>query len=207
MSDGDGTSRIPIDRGQLEIRAPLSEDVETLRSFSCGDDSEDEDLNDFLRADALRLQDQKVALTFLALYADALVGYVTLLADSVVLLTKERKKVNLTSSDHPVVPALKIARLASSLAFRTKHRGIGEALVAFAYARALGVAALVGCRFLTLDARPSAVPFYNKLGFVPNMDKSYLEREEKTRHLSMRFDLFAKTLPDWINVAGEDPPN
>ena len=41
-----------------------------------------------------------------------LVGYMTLLADAVVLETKERKRLALSAHDHPAVPALKIARLA-----------------------------------------------------------------------------------------------
>ena len=64
----------------------------------------------------------------------------------------------------------------------------------FAFDQGNDLAELVGCRLLTLDAYPQSVEFYKKLGFVENKAKVY---QEKT-HPSMRFDLFAPTLPAWV---------
>lgn len=49
---------------------------------------------------------------------------------SIVLETKERKRLALSSHDHPAVAALKIARLALSESFRSTHAGVGTALSA-----------------------------------------------------------------------------
>jgi hypothetical protein len=56
---------------------------------------------------------------------------VTLLADAVVLKTNERKRLKLLSDDHPVIPALNIARLGVASGVRERVRGIGQALVSF----------------------------------------------------------------------------
>jgi hypothetical protein len=51
----------------------------------------DEDLDDFLRTDALRLQAQRVASTYLAFFESSWWATFALLADAVALETKERK--------------------------------------------------------------------------------------------------------------------
>ncbi len=121
-------TRTPIETARLEIRLPVPDDAAGLQAFSSGD----EDLDDFLRADALRLDERNVVRTFLALYDGELTGYVSLMADAIVLQTKERKRLWLSAIDHPSVPAVKIARLAVGEHFRERHRGLGELLVRFA---------------------------------------------------------------------------
>jgi ribosomal protein S18 acetylase RimI-like enzyme len=94
-----------------------------------------------------------------------------------------------------MVPALKIARLGVSAAFRATHRGAGESLVRYAYAKALELAEHVGCRLLTLDAYALSIAFYERLGFVRNQAKVY----EGKDHPSMRLDVFARVAPAWIS--------
>ena len=180
-------SRVGIE--QLRVRLVGQDDAPLLVSFTCGE----ADLDDFLRSDALRLQAHRVARTYLGFFDDQLVGYVALLADAVVLETKERKRLALGSHDHPIVPALKIARLGVSEPFRATHAGVGTALVRVALALALDIAGRVGCRLLTLDAYPESVPFYEKLGFVPNRAKLYKDRQ----HPSMRLDIFPPAPHPW----------
>lgn len=184
------TERDPIDRAQLEIRGLTHEDAAIVCRFTCGDD----DLDDFLRTDAMRLQEQNVVRTFLAFYKSTLVGYIALLADAVELKPSERKKLALHFRDHPIVPALKIARIGVSATFRTLHRGAGEALMFFAYSEALALAEHIGIRLLTLDAYPGSIGFYERHGFVRNQAKTH----EAKAHPSMRFDLFAPTIPEWV---------
>jgi ribosomal protein S18 acetylase RimI-like enzyme len=184
-------SRPPIDPALLEIRPLAAADAEAARGFSCGD----EDLDDFLRTDAIRLQEQNVVRSFSAVYEGDLVGYVALLVDAVELKISERKKLALHFHDHPIVPALKIARLGVSQGFRARHRGVGEALMYYAYSSALDLADRVGCRLLTLDAYPASIAFYERLGFVRNQAKAY----EGKAHPSMRLDLFAPAVPAWIS--------
>jgi ribosomal protein S18 acetylase RimI-like enzyme len=192
-------ARTPIDLSRLEVREIRQTDPALVVHFSCGDDEEDRDLDEFLKADAFRLDGLSVVRVFLALYDGSLCGYVALLADCVRLKSTEKKVLALAHDDHPVIPALKIARLAVTRDFREKHRGLGEALVAFAFSVAMDASRHIGCRLLTLDAYTKSIAFYEKLGFVRNRDKEHTAKE----HPSMRFDIHTDTPPPWLlKIAG-----
>jgi len=183
-------TREGIELARLEIHRIGPGDADAVAAFSCGD----ADLDAFLREDAARLDGHHVARTSLARYDGALVGYITLLCDAIVLETRERKSLSLHHGDHPVIPALKVARLGVSEAFRATHRGAGEALMRFAAATASELDELAGCRLLTLDAYAQSLAFYERLGFVRNRAKEYRDRPNP----SMRFDLYAPSLPRWV---------
>jgi predicted N-acetyltransferase YhbS len=85
-----------------------------------------------------------------------------------------------------------------SKSFREKHRGVGEAVMRFAFLRALDLAEHVGCRLLTVDAYPASVAFHERLGFVRNRAKEYQAKS----HPSMRLDVFGPTWPAWIDSTG-----
>jgi GNAT superfamily N-acetyltransferase len=174
---------------ELKVRLLADADAPSVTSFTCGN----ADLDDFLRSDALRLQTHRVVRTYLAFFEGELVGYMALLSDAIVLETKERKRLALSAHDHPIVPALKIARVAVSESFRYAHGGVGTALVRVALAMALDIADRVGCRLLTVDAYPESLAFYEQLGFAQNRAKLYHGR----RHPSMRLDIFPSTPHPW----------
>jgi GNAT superfamily N-acetyltransferase len=165
-------------------------------AFSCGDD----DLDDFIRSDALRYQALRVARTYLAFEDARLVGYLTVAADAVQLTSGERKKIHSDNAGalgheyHGSVPALKLARLGVCREYRSECVGCGRQLVKFCAWLVFQNAKTFGCRLLTVDAYPDAVGFYEKLGFQRNSDKLYRERS----HPSMRFDVFAKKVADWV---------
>lgn len=182
-------SRENVDQNLVEIRLLTPAEGPLCQEFSCGD----ADLDDFLRSDALRLADQRVVRTYVAFYEERLVGYVAVLADAIKLQTGERKKLGLNHGDHPVIPAIKVARIGVCKDTRQSCRGLGMHLMKFAAFVALGAAETHGCRLLTVDAYPDAVTFYEKLGFVRN---KVSEHPGKT--LSMRFDLFSATPASWI---------
>lgn len=182
--------RSSVTSEDLKVRCIVAEDVPLLTTFTCGE----ADLDDFLRSDALRLQTHRVARTYLAFYGADVIGYMTLLADAVVLETKERKRLALGAHDHPAVPALKIARLAIADSFRTTHAGAGTALIGIALAIGSDLSERIGCRLLTVDAYPESVAFYEKLGFIRNGAKPYQGRE----HPSMRLDIFPSESPSWV---------
>ena len=69
-----------LDLRRLEIRLLSAADIEALRSFDCGD----EDLNGFVRDDALRLATQRAVTTYVASYDGAITGYVSLMVDAIV---------------------------------------------------------------------------------------------------------------------------
>lgn len=179
-----------LQRSDLEI-TPLVPG-EATHSFSCGDP----DLDDFFANDAHRLQRSHTVQTYLARHVETgakILGFVSLMTDAVRLQTQERKHLDLLSSDHPVIPAIKIARLGVCTSMQ-RGEGIGTALVRFAFLTAQEVAESAGCRLLTLDAYPNAISFYEHLGFTKNRDKEYRERTRP----SMRLDLFSRELPLWI---------
>jgi hypothetical protein len=62
--------RAAIDRSRLQIRLLAEADADRIGGFTCGV----ADLDEFLRDDARRLQEQHVARTYLALYAGELAG-------------------------------------------------------------------------------------------------------------------------------------
>jgi len=81
-----------------------------------------------------------------------------------VLETKERKRLALSSHDHPAVPALKIARLGVSTSFRETHAGAGTALVRIALHPA-GVGAVVrGALVLHENSASLSVPTSRETG-------------------------------------------
>jgi ribosomal protein S18 acetylase RimI-like enzyme len=184
-------ARSAVDLKRLHIGLLSRDDAAATLGFSCGDG----DLDDFLQTDAARLHSENIVRTYLAQYEGELVGYVSLLVDAVVLETRERKKMALGAHDHPIVPALKVARLGVSESFREKTRGVGEALMRFAFLRALDLADHVGCRLLTVDAYPASVGFYERLGFVRNRAKEYAAKA----HPSMRLDVFGPVWPGWVD--------
>ena len=63
------------------------------------------------------------------------------------------------------VPVLRLARLAVDE--RAKGRGVGSILVRAILVLAQQLADDVGCVGVVVDAKHEAVPFYEKLGFLP----------------------------------------
>jgi GNAT superfamily N-acetyltransferase len=102
-----------------------------------------------------------VGVTYVAVEDHAILGFVTLAASSIEardLSPARRKKL----PAYPL-PVLRVARLAVDEA--AQGSGIGKALLRFAFGLAHEMAARVGCVGVVVDAKKSAVPFYQGLGF------------------------------------------
>jgi GNAT superfamily N-acetyltransferase len=159
--------------------------TQDVSGFDCGD----ADLNEFLKNDAARYQAEHLSHTRLAFLQGALVGYITLLADCIILKTSEKQRVLEQLLDfHQAVytfPALKIGRLGVQNA--SKGTGVGTQLLKYAVGLVvrLNTELNVGCRFITLDAYPGSVTWYQKNGFLFN---KHYKTPEKT-HPSMRYDI------------------
>ena len=76
-------------------------------------DSGDEELNDFLKNDALKEQELLLSKTHLCFYKDRVAGFITLAADSIRI---DRDKLDpsqiIDECDYPAYPCILIARLA-----------------------------------------------------------------------------------------------
>lgn len=93
----------------------------------------------------------------------AIAGFATVTASELVTARlSEAKRKRLPA--YPV-PVLRLARLAVDE--RARDRGVAQALLRFVFTLAHTAAATVGCLGVVVDAKPDAVGFYEKLGFIP----------------------------------------
>jgi hypothetical protein len=160
----------------------------SLADFSCTI----AEYNDYLFEDALRSQNDHVALTWLLRErsSDSLVAYMSLIADAIKLSLAEKE---LHKLDYPfkTLPAIKVAKLAVSQSAHEKYKGLGSYMInkASAFAR-IRSRQLFAARFLTVDADiehdKGILAFYEKNSFIPNAE--LYNKNRKT--VSMRKDIF-----------------
>jgi GNAT superfamily N-acetyltransferase len=166
-----------IDFNQLDI-VKLSAGFD-LSHFDCGD----EDLNSFLKDNALDYQNGSLAVTYLCLYKNQIIAYFSLSSDAIRLDPEEKESMPEPKRRLGEYPAVKIGRLAVHKEFR--KRGIGSFLIKAAMGKISDeIIKEIGCRFVTIDAYDQAIEFYKKLSFVQNLAK------KRKIGLSMRYDLF-----------------
>ncbi len=137
-----------------------------LSSFSCLSP----ELNDFLKNDALHDQNNMISRTSLCFWNDELVGFFTLIADTI-----EAKAVTdgLEHYEYLKYPGVKIARLAVDS--RLERRGIGTYLLLAAIGKTLSVCESIGCRYILVDSKKISIGFYQKNEF--KLVEKYKNRE------------------------------
>ena len=139
-------------------------------------------LKTFLQRHALTYERQSLARTygvFNVAANDKVVGYITLVCGEVVLnegdgcLVEDEGLKYLYNQ----YPAVKIARLAVDTRYRKV--GLGHLLVKLALGTAKdAICPAVGCRFVMVDSKKSAVPFYERCGFTLLDTDANKQREE-----------------------------
>ncbi|MCL2762813.1 MAG: GNAT family N-acetyltransferase [Treponema sp.] len=148
--------------------------------------------NDYLFDDALRSQNDHVALTWLLRdrTSGEIVAYMSLIADAIKLSVSEKETHNL-NYPFKTIPAMKIAKLAVSHTVQGKYKGLGTYMItnALTIARTCN-RQLFACRFLTVDAdiehNESVIEFYQKNGFIPNAEMN----NKRNKTISMRKDIY-----------------
>ena len=143
----------------------LSDDFD-IKPFKCAE----LDLTEFLFEDAKHFQRELMAVTYLLEYIEhnRTAAYFSLLADKITFNPDEKGIWNRLNRNIPnskrrrSYPAVKIGRLAVNEEY--SGEGVGTFILdnikyAFSNVRRLG------CRFITVDALKSAVPFYERNGF------------------------------------------
>jgi len=171
---------MPIELSDLEI-VDIDHQKFDCSTFDCAD----ADLNDFLKSDCLNYIAHGLSYTKLALLNGEIIGFVALLADSISLEIAERQWLIKTNVHVTHIPALKIGRL--GIGKTRQGQGVGRALMKYSLGVAirLNLDLRVGCRFLTVDAYPDSVGFYEKLGFVKSRHSRYKKRTQPSMHYDM----------------------
>lgn len=165
-----------IDRAKI-VPTILTEKHD-LSGFSCTN----EDINDFIHNEARDFQNERLGISYVCMYADRIVGFVTL---SMADLKKERMgsedKLQIGKENYP---ALQIGQLATCKDLES--RGIGTFLCDFSLGMAYKLFEKVGCRFLVLNAKEDVIGFYEQYGF------KLLPDQKKRREPVMFLNIFSK---------------
>lgn len=128
---------------------------DNLNGFSCGLD----DMDDFLKNDALTQQEENLNVTYLAKCDNQIIGFFSLLSDSIRLQSFE-EEYNLP---YESCPAIKIGRLAVDENYN--RNGIGTRLLDDICFEIKNISERLGVRFITVDAYCTVRSFYYKSGF------------------------------------------
>jgi GNAT superfamily N-acetyltransferase len=145
--------------------------------------------NAFLYERAWDDQRERLTTTYLYFVYGVLAAYATICTDSLVLGSREKP----STVRYKYLGSIKIAQLAVD----RKHQGygLGKTVVTDMIDFASRLSARVGCRYVTLDAHPDLVTWYERQGFVVNKIEQRAREEVASRHgasrgsVSMRFDL------------------
>jgi ribosomal protein S18 acetylase RimI-like enzyme len=157
-------------------------------SFNCSSS----EYNDYLINDALRSQNDHIALTWLLTERSTgeIAAYMSLVMDAIKLSGAE-KELHHLKYPFRTIPAMKIAKLAVDCSFSKKYKGIGTFMIDTAERLAIACnTEYCAARFLTVDADiehdKGVLAFYEKNGFTPNAELYNKNR----RTISMRKDIY-----------------
>ena len=145
-----------IPYNELQI-VPLTE-RDRLPSFN----SISAELNEFLINDALEDQENMISKTYLSIWKENLVGFVTLLTDTIgVQLIHESEGVD--GYQYTKYPAIKIGRIAVDK--NNERMGVGRFLLLAAIGKSISISKEIGCRYITVDSKRNSIGFYKKHNF------------------------------------------
>ncbi|QRN95302.1 GNAT family N-acetyltransferase [Archangium violaceum] len=141
----------------LEIRRLLQEDDRS--GFRSGNVDLDRFFHRYAGQNQFR---HHIGTTYVAVEDGTIVGFVTVAPSEIAVADlpgSRRKKL----PQYPL-PVLRLARLAVDE--RAQGRGVGSGLLRAVFVLAHRLADELGCLGVVVDAKPEAVPFYEKLGFI-----------------------------------------
>ena len=168
-----------IDFSKVKIER-LSKTHDTSK-FDCGDP----DINNFLKNDAISWQERQIAVTMILHYNGEIIGFFCSSADSIKLKEFEKKNEKGLNSKHiRALPAVKIGRLGRSI--NHKRRGLGEFILKWSIGHIFAMTKHTGIYFVTVDAYPSRVGWYEQFGFKKNLHDDYQNKD----NVSMRLCIY-----------------
>lgn len=141
----------------MEIRALQPTDPRS--TFRSGDPDLDRFFQKYSAQNQFR---HHIGATYVAVEDDHVMGYATVAPGQIEIdnLPASAR----TSLPRYPLPVLRLARLAVDQS--AQGRGVGSKLLAHVLTLALRLAGEFGCVGVVVDAKPSAVPFYARFGFV-----------------------------------------
>lgn len=154
---------------------PLEENID-LSPFS----SSNEDLNDFLKNDAIESQEDLISRTYICIWKDRPVGFFTLVTDTIEVKLIEQKD-GIDDYAYQKYPAIKVARMAVDEEFAGS--GVGRYSLLAAIGKVHHISQEVGCRYITVDSKKESIGFYLKNGF--RLIKRYENRKFPPMYLNM----------------------
>jgi ribosomal protein S18 acetylase RimI-like enzyme len=171
-----------------EFKMELLTPSKSCNGFNCSIT----EYNDYLFKDAMRSQNDHIALTWLLTEraTGRIAAYMSLIMDAIKLSFTEKELHNL-KYPFKTIPAMKIAKLAVDSSFSKKYKGIGTFMIDTAERLAWACNTnYCAARFLTVDADiehdEGVLAFYQKNGFIPNAELN--NKNRKT--VSMRKDIW-----------------
>jgi ribosomal protein S18 acetylase RimI-like enzyme len=155
--------------------------------FDCGRTEQTTFLYERAHADQLA----KLSVTYLYYVKGILAAYATICMDALPLGPRERDR----TVRYREASACKLAQLGVALPFQ--GMGLGRHVVSDVIGLAQDETERVGCRFVTLDAQPDLVGWYEAMGFRRNRLRQEQRIRDALAHgrapssipVSMRFDL------------------
>ncbi|MBR3980109.1 MAG: GNAT family N-acetyltransferase [Bacteroidales bacterium] len=166
-----------------------------FRQFDCGDD----DLNSFLLIDSFDYQKQLLSVTYFIEKQDKTILFFSLSNDKITAIEttngfwRKIKSIFPHSKHRKDYPAVKIGRFAVHKDFQNTSNHWGSLVIDYIKHWMLENNK-TGCRFITVDAYLSAVPFYQKNGF------EFMGNEERIRYEKSKGDTVAMYY-DLMNIA------
>lgn len=166
----------------------LKKEFESLLN---GFESYQTDLVEFLKEDSINREKDYISSTFLVfdrrdwniykrnknLGSLRLLGYITVMTDSIRLDNELKTKFRKEGIDYKSLPAMKIGRLCVDNEYL--KRKIGKCMLAWAVARVVYLNQNIACRFITLDAKRHQDPNKDSFHFYSKFDFKQLKRNDK----------------------------
>jgi GNAT superfamily N-acetyltransferase len=143
----------------IEIR-PLRTD-DDRSTFSCGQPDLDRFFQHYAGQNQFKLH---LAVTYVAASDGRVLGFATVAASSLERSNLPSARLRRRLPGYPL-PALRLARL--GVHARVQGSGVGRALLRHVLRLALDQRDRLGCVGIVADAKPDAIPFYERYGFMP----------------------------------------
>ena len=143
----------------IEIR-PLRTD-DDRSTFSCGQPDLDRFFQHYARQNQFKL---RLAVTYVAASDSRILGFATVAASSLERNRLPSARLRRRLPGYPL-PVLRLARL--GVHARVQGSGVGRVLLRHVLELALDQRDRLGCVGVVADAKPDAIAFYERFGFVP----------------------------------------